>query len=250
MKIKLKISKFIIILIVVVVAFFATQRLESNLLFYPSHNQNTGSLDEWFILDEYVGLKKEIPEPECIWLFLHGNAGQAENRDYVIHYFSEKDSVYIMEYPGYGPREGKPSDESFNKAAEQVFRFLQKNHVDKPVCIVGESIGSGPASYLGSLKSPPEKIYLLAPFDRIRDVAKNRVPNILVDLLMDNDWDNVTALKQYENPVVIFAMNRDQVIPFQHAKNLHNNLKNSKFTLLNGNHNQWGHHKEVEFRYP
>ena len=59
-------------------------------------------------------------------LIVHGNAGCAIDRDYLarpIHDAAPVD-VFILEYPGYGAREGSPSKKSLIAAAEEAFQLL------------------------------------------------------------------------------------------------------------------------------
>src|SRR5687768_1157441 len=101
----------------------------------------------------------------------HGNAGQAADRDYVLDRMSEQDSLYVLEYPEYGLRDESPSRESINQAASEAYRFLRSQNQDTPVCILGESIGSGPACALARKKIPPDKIVLVMPFDSLASVG-------------------------------------------------------------------------------
>ena len=73
--------------------------------------------------------------PTASVLIAHGNAGSALNRAYIaapIHSVGDID-VFVLEYPGYGAREGSPSLQSFLAAAENAFRLLPTN---RPVYVV------------------------------------------------------------------------------------------------------------------
>jgi hypothetical protein len=58
-----------------------------------------------------------------VWLLIHGNGGQAADRAYALPSFSMDDSVFILEYPGYGSRKGKPSKKSLDAADRQAYRI-------------------------------------------------------------------------------------------------------------------------------
>src|ERR1700677_1402375 len=106
----------------------------------------------------------------------HGNGGQAAGRDYVLRRMSKEDSLYVLEYPGYGSREGSPSMESINQAASEAYRLLRARNPNTPVCVLGESLGSGPACMLAGEKIAPEKIMLVVPFDTLANVAAEHFP--------------------------------------------------------------------------
>lgn len=220
------------------------------MLFYPTHHPHDNSLTPWTKGGEVIGYAREVKSPENVWLLLHGNAGQASDRLYAVPCFSVADSVFIMEYPGYGSREGTPSKESFNRAAREAYLFLRENHPDVPVCVAGESIGSGPASFLSGLPNPPDKIVLVVPFDRLASVAEAHFPAVLVRLMLKDNWDNVASLKDYKGPLDIFGAEDDEVIPVRHAKGLAASVTGSRLVVVRGGHNDWSVGGRVKIRNP
>lgn len=199
---------------------------------------------------EIIGYARKVDAPRNVWLMMHGNAGQASDRIYAVPRFAEDDSVFILEYPGYGGRKGVPSKETFNRAAREAYQLLRETHPNIPVCVVGESIGSGPAASLATLAHPPDKIVLLVPFDELAAVAKDHFPAILVDLLFSDNWNNGQALAGYKGPVEIFGAQADDIIPVKHAQTLAAAVPGSKLIILNGGHNDWADDERVKLRNP
>ena len=224
--------------------------LERKLLFYPTHQPPDGILTPWTKDGQLIGYARIVDAPKNVWLMLHGNGGQAADRTYALPGFSPTDSVYILEYPGYGNREGAPSTKAFNQAAEEGYRLLRAMFPHTPVCVLGESIGSGPASLLSGLERPPDKLVLVVPFDKLSLVAKDHFPSLLVGLLLKNDWDNVKALVNYKGPVEIFGAAGDDIIPVKHAIALAGAVPSAKFVLIEGGHNDWSHQAQVKIRNP
>ncbi|MET0262579.1 MAG: alpha/beta hydrolase, partial [Rariglobus sp.] len=148
-----------------------------------------------------------------MWLVLHGNAGQASNRQYIVDCLPADAAVYIMEYPGYGLRAGKPSMKSINAAAVEAFTELRKNFPDLPIGVIGESLGTGPASYLCSRDETPDRLILIVPYNKLVNVAKEHIRFLPVSLLMRDKWDNGKALTAYKKPIDIYAATNDTVIP-------------------------------------
>lgn len=245
--------KFIIIAAIVaavLLLIFGSGSLERKLLFYPSHRTGPNGLTPWTKDARLMGYSRTVESPNNIWLLIHGNGGQATDRVYSIRNFSEADSVFILEYPGFGNRPGKPSRESFDEAAKEAYLELRSLFPKTPICVAGESIGSGPACFLASLPLPPEKVALVVPFDTLSSVAKHHFPSILVNLILRADWDNAASLSGYDGPVDIFGAESDTVIPVSHAKALAASVPQSKFTLIAGGHNDWSDGDRVRFRYP
>lgn len=219
-------------------------------LFQPTHEPLSGTLTPWMSGDRLIGYARRTPSPPTVWLMLHGNAGQAAHRTYALPKFAPEDAVFILEYPGYGRREGKPSMKSFNQAAEEAYLLLRKTHPETPIGVVGESIGTGPASVLAMLTPPPDKIVLINPFDRLSRVAKRHTSSLAVALMLRDDWDNVESLSHYFGPVDIFASESDTIIPPAHGRALADAVPSSKLTVIEGGHNDWPESGLVRIRNP
>jgi pimeloyl-ACP methyl ester carboxylesterase len=222
---------------------------QRKLLYFPSHHNQSNGLSEWKHNGQLFGYARQVATPKTVWLFMHGNAGQATDRTYVLPSFPATDSVFILEYPGYGSRPGSPSLASFNAAAQQAYELLMRQFPSTPVCIVAESIGSGPASYLGTLPDPPAKIVLITPFARLADVAAGHYPFLPVKLLLRDNWDNVAALQHYQRQVEIFAARADTVIPMSHAKKIADSKPSAVLHIIEGGHNDWSDGSKVRIRY-
>lgn len=212
---------------------------QRSLIYFPSHDSVRTSLQPWIVGGQVIGFFRAVERPRTVWLMTHGNGGQAAHRDYVLSRMSATDSLYVLEYPGYGVRSGQPSSDSFNRAAAEAFQNLKQAFPQTPIGVIGESIGSGPASSLAALPVPPDKIVLVVPFDSFANVAAKKMPWLPVRLLLRDNWDNVAALKNYAGPIDIFAATDDEIIPFAHAKNLATQVKSARLTPISGGHNNW-----------
>jgi pimeloyl-ACP methyl ester carboxylesterase len=229
--------------------FLGCSSIERMFLFYPTHRTHDNDLTPWIRSGEVIGYAREVASPRNVWLMLHGNGGQASDRLYALPNFSTEDSVFILEYPGYGQREGVPSKESFNKAAQEAYLFLRETHPHIPVCVAAESIGSGPAASLASLESKPDKFVFIVPFDNLSSVAEDHFCSFLVRLLLRSNWDNATALSDFRGPVEIFGAEADTIIPVKHARALAAAIPGSKLTIVEGGHNDWSCEDRVKIRY-
>src|SRR5262249_34506274 len=152
-------------------------------------------------------------------------------------------------YPGYGARSGKPCLDTLNDAARDAYRLLRSRHPDTPVCVIGESIGSGPACHLALERPPPDKMILIVPFDALTKVALYHFPFLPCGLVLRDRWDNVQALKRYQGPLEIYAAEDDTIIPPERAKALAQRLPNARLTLIRGGHNDWPESDQVQIRW-
>jgi len=224
--------------------------IQRSFLFYPTHHTGGNGLDVWEVEAKAIGYCRQVQAPQSVWLMLHGNAGQAVDRTYALPCFSPHDSVFILEYPGYGARKGKPSRASLEAAAMEAYELLRKTFPNTPICVMGESIGSGPACMLGTQSPPPDKIVLVVPFDKLSSVAGEHVRFLPVSLLLEAKWDNMQSLSKYRSPVEIFGAEQDGVIPIEHAKKLANSVPSARFHCFPGGHNDWSKNSYVEIRNP
>jgi hypothetical protein len=226
------------------------QYLQRRALFHPSHNAGDNGLVRWTHEGSLVGFAREVPSPDSVWLMLHGNGGQAADRVYALPAFSPRDSVYILEYPGYGQRQGKPSRKSIDAAALAAYQLLRAKFPGKPVCVVAESIGSGPAATLGGANPPPDKLVFFVPFADLKSVGKDYAPHAPMSLLLAGSWNNVESLARFDGPMEVFGAERDEVIHVRHAQTLAASRPQAKFHMLQGGHNEWWRRPEVRIRYP
>src|SRR2546425_10841934 len=74
-------------------------------------------------------------------LIMHGNAGCAFQCGHYANVIQQAASmnVFVMEYPGYADRPGKPTERSLDEAAAEALTALADNG---PVYLLGESLGT------------------------------------------------------------------------------------------------------------
>jgi pimeloyl-ACP methyl ester carboxylesterase len=128
---------------------------------------------------------------------------------------------------------------SINAAAVEAYGLLQTLYPGVPIGVIGESLGSGPASYLCSLPDAPSRAVLIVPFDNLLSVAKEHIHFLPVSLLMRDKWDNVAALARYAGRVDIYGAAQDTVIPVHHARQLAQALPRATYHEVDCGHNDW-----------
>lgn len=233
----------VVIYVVMVLVIYLRQR---SMLFLPSHEVPTGRLLPWKDDRGVIGYAREVAQPRMVWLMLHGNAGQAADRDYVLGCMAASDGLYVLEYPGFGQQPGIPSLETMNRAAAGAYALLRARFPNTPVGVIGESIGSGPACALAGERVPPDKIVLAVPFDTLASVAARHMSFVPVGLLLKDRWDNVAALKSYSGPIDVYGAELDSIIPVTHARALAASRPQARFIPLRVEHNDWSSAAEVK----
>lgn len=146
-------------------------------------------------------------------LVLHGNAGDAlGRRDYLPVLEAAGFEGVLLEYPGYGPRDGDPSEKTLVADARAALRQL-KTESPGPVVLLGESLGSGVAVQVAAAEPGSVAGLLLAvPFARMAEVAAGHYPYLPMKLLLRDRWDSLEAIRAYRGPAAFLIAGRDEVV--------------------------------------
>ena len=176
----------------------------------------------------------------CV-LIVHGNAGCAVDREYLarpIHDTASVD-VYILEYPGYGARDGSPSMKTFLAAADEAFALLSESG---PIYIVSESLGTGVATHLASTHGRKVGgLTLFVPYNNFVSLAQEKMPFLPVSMILLDRFDPETWLKDYSGPVQFVVAENDEVIPAKFGLRLHDGYSGPKsLQVVKG-----AHHNDV-----
>lgn len=119
-------------------------------------------------------------------------------------------AIYALHYRAFGGSEGQPSEQALFADALALHAMAQSQH--SHIIVVGRSLGSGVASYLGSQR-PAERLILITPFSSIADIASSQFPWIPVRMLLHDHFDSVQYVAQTRAPVRIISALHDEVIP-------------------------------------
>jgi pimeloyl-ACP methyl ester carboxylesterase len=150
--------------------------------------------------------------PRGALLVLHGNAGSALDRLPFRDVFQRAGQVEVvlLEYPGYGPRPGVPSQASLVGAAREALALLRGEGL--PVVLAGESLGSAVAA-LAAAEAPGEVagLLLVTPLASVAAVARRHLP-LLPTALVRDAYRADRALPRYPGPVAFLVAERDEVV--------------------------------------
>ncbi len=209
-------------LALVLVAIWALQR---RLLYFPDRADRAASERR----AQALGLEPWIEEGTLLgWraphragargklLVLHGNAGSALDRAYFVDALASAApglplDVYLLEYPGYGPRPGAPTQPVLLAAARAGIAAARRRGPG-PLLVAGESIGSGVAA-LAAAEAPAEVdgLLLVTPLASVPAVARRHYPFVPAFVHRDA-WRADGALPRYGGPVAFLVAGRDEVV--------------------------------------
>ena len=158
-------------------------------------------------------------------VFSHGNAEdiylvQTWLQSYFLKHVEVNAVVY--EYTGFGESNGRiPAETSLYDDIETVYLYLTENLNISPdnIILYGRSIGSGPSSYLAE-KYDVAGVILHSPL-----MSALRVIFNLRWTLPFDKFPNIDRMPNIDCPVFIIHGRRDEIVPFYHARELHNGTK-------------------------
>lgn len=178
-----------------------------------------------------------LPGSSKLLIYFHGNAEDVGLSYEMLDHMRAalKINVLAMEYPGYGiyAEEGGCDAERITQDCDVVYRFILK-HIkgleEKDVLVFGRSMGSGPATYLSSTYRPGALI-LMSPYTSIRNVVRSKIGSFLSSLVAEH-FDNLKLMPKVRCPTFIVHGQRDSLIPWDHAQQLHDSCKGQSYLVM------------------
>ena len=179
-------------------------------------------------------------------IFFHGNAGLGLDRAYLVPSFARRGlRLVLAEYPGYGPRQGKPSEKALVNDANAFYEHVSLAYPDTPILLVGESLGSGVAVQVAATQMTrrPSRLVLLTPFLSLAETAARAYPLLPVRFLVRDRFDSARDLPRYGGVVAILVAGNDQVVGAEQGRALAQISRSRGETVVvelpEAGHNSW-----------
>ena len=132
--------------------------------------------------------------------------------------------VLAVEYPGYGLyKSSKPDETQIKEDAVVIYDYLTQclGISQKSVILFGRSMGSGPCSYLCSVREP-YALLLMSPYTSIQNAAKSILGwASFISFIVYEKFRNIDAIKRARCPVFLVHGKMDTLIPFSHSEQLY-----------------------------
>ncbi len=156
--------------------------------------------------------------PTIIYFYGNGSslAGSATELDLLRNCGA---NVLSIDYPGYHPSTGKPSEANCYAAAEALWDYAIKRPEVDPhqIIIVGWSIGGAVAIDLAH-KHPsapsPQGLMLISAFTSMDEMARLWMPLLPTGLLLRHHFTNITKIPDIHCPIIIAHGQEDPMIPY------------------------------------
>jgi pimeloyl-ACP methyl ester carboxylesterase len=189
-----------------------------------------GRVEAWFL----PGLGGAGRRP--LLLFTHGNAELID--DWAREFAEARRAgvgVLLVEYPGYGRSEGRPSEASIAAAVLAAYDWAAGQPSVDPGRIVahGRSLGGGAACILAS-RRPVAALVLESTFTGVAPMARRLgVPRFLVR----DRFDNLAVVRTLAGPILVIHGDHDTVIPTIHGERLASAARRATLRLVPCGHN-------------
>ena len=231
-----------ILLLLVLLLFVLALCLQNHFVFFPTRcepseqylSEAEGFSQVSLENGKYVGWLYRQPEAEKVLVIFGGNA---QNAAIFLHSLRidgqlEKTAGYnllMVDYPGYGLSEGKPSEKTILPMTDAIAAFVREQELGK-VTYFGYSIGTGVATYAAA-HAECEQLILLAPYENLT-VMYNSFVNVFhgpLRGLVRNKFPSDEYAKDITVKTRIIASHSDELIPFASSEALSKCFADAEF---------------------
>ncbi len=152
-----------------------------------------------------------VPQPGGkALIYFGGNAEDVAGSIDALSSALPEQSLYLVNYRGYGGSSGRPTEEGLFVDGLAVFDHVRARH--SSVAVMGRSLGSGVAVYVAS-RRPVNSLVLVTPFDSLVNVARGHLPHLPVWLLLRDRYESVRRTRDVASPVLAVMAQADEIIP-------------------------------------
>jgi len=157
-------------------------------------------------------------------LYFHGNAGNLSWRGKSVVKLRDHlgVSVLIVDYPGYGKSQGRPSEHGCYECADTAYNWLVDHEGIAPenILIYGKSLGGGVAVDLARRKEH-RALILVKTFTSATEVGGQMFPWLPVRWIMRNRFASIDKIKDCKRPIFLAHGDIDEIIPYELGKKLY-----------------------------
>ncbi len=158
-------------------------------------------------------------------------------------------NVLIVDYPGFGNSEGRPSERGcyLTASAALDYAIRQKGRRPDQVILFGRSLGGTVAAWLAA-RHPCARLVLHGAFTSVPDLASQTYPFFPVRYFCYIRFNTLKQIRACGCPVVVMHAPSDTVIPIRHGERiLREAPEPNRFVPLRGDHYgaEWQHTPEL-----
>lgn len=157
-------------------------------------------------------------------LYMHGNGVTADRMLSELDLLKDHDlDVAVMEYSGYGPHKGLPSEAQMKKDVQGMVARLRKRQPELPILMVGSSLG-GSLAITTAMETGVNGLVTIGAFSRTSDLAPDWAAGIVS---RRNAFDALGAASDITIPWTILHCDGDGLIPVEMGQALYQARRNN-----------------------
>jgi hypothetical protein len=166
-------------------------------------------------------------------LFLHGNAGNLDNRiDKLNSLGSMNINFLIISWRGYSGNPGNPSEAGLYKDVLGGIKWLNEKGISNDqIILYGESLGTAIATEVGQNENFAG-IILEAPFTSMVDMGQKIYPIFPVKFLLKDKYESKNKIKNIKSPILIIHGEVDKIVPFWMGKKMFELANEPKYSYF------------------
>ena len=163
-------------------------------------------------------------------LFLHGNAGNLDNRIDKLNFLGNMDiNFLIISWRGYSGNPGNPSETGLYKDALGGIEWLNKKGISNDqIILYGESLGTAITTEVAQNENFAG-IILEAPFTSMVDMGQKIYPIFPVRFLLKDKYESKNKIKNIKSPILVLHGRKDKIVPFYMGEKIFEMANSPKF---------------------
>jgi len=160
------------------------------------------------------------PDSRGLVFYLHGNAGNLVGWTRNIGFYRQLGfDLLMLDYRGFGKSTGRITSEAqLHADVRAAWAKVAPAYTGKPVVILGRSLGSGLATRLAT-EVTPALLILVTPYSSVERLATEQFP-LVPAALLKYPLRTDQLIGQVSSPILIAHGDADELIPFDHARQL------------------------------
>ncbi len=152
-------------------------------------------------------------------VFFHGNGDNFAGADVATRAFADQGyGVFLVEYRGYNDNPGLPDESGLYIDGEASLSWLAAKGIPaSDVVVIGNSIGSGPATEM-ALRHPVKGLILISGFTTLPAVVGDLYPKVPLAWLVRDKFDSGSKFPRIKAPSLLLHGEADELIAANHSR--------------------------------